>query len=139
MNTNRNAYAREWRARNRDKVNEQQRARYASNPIRFRHQTRDGQLASKYGITREQYDNLFEQQGGLCAICKQPETVKTGAGVIRRLAVDHDHDTGRVRGLLCYRCNTTLGQFELRAEAILAYLGEYIPWLPAVVRVMEYA
>lgn len=77
----------------------------------------------KYNITPEEYERLFEAQGGLCAICRQSETIKTGAGALRRLAVDHDHATDRVRGLLCYRCNSALGQYELRREAIEKYLA----------------
>jgi hypothetical protein len=53
------------------------------------------------GVTLQQYDDLLVEQGGGCAICKRPP--KT-----RRLDTDHDHKTGRVRGLLCHRCNRAL-------------------------------
>lgn len=53
-----------------------------------------------YGITVEDYDRMFDEQGGVCAIC--------GNGTKRRLAVDHNHETGVVRGLLCPRCNQHL-------------------------------
>lgn len=53
------------------------------------------------GVTDEQYERLLAAQGGHCALC--PNTPKT-----RRLAVDHEHRTGRVRGLLCHRCNRAL-------------------------------
>lgn len=56
-------------------------------------------LIYKYGITVEEYDLLFTFQGGCCYVCKKP--CPTG----RRLAVDHDHQTGQVRGLLCVNCN----------------------------------
>lgn len=55
-------------------------------------------LRLKYGITLEQYARMFLRQGGGCALCSVPP--KT-----RALHVDHDHTTGRVRGLLCFRCN----------------------------------
>lgn len=55
-------------------------------------------LKKKYGITRAQYDAMLVSQGGGCALCNAPP--KT-----RALHVDHDHATGRVRGLLCFRCN----------------------------------
>lgn len=59
---------------------------------------RDSYLRRKYGITEEQYEELKLAQGGKCAIClKKPRT--------RSLAVDHDHKTGSIRGLLCSRCN----------------------------------
>lgn len=51
-----------------------------------------------YGITEAQYKEMFDAQDGRCAICGRKP-------VRRRLAVDHDHNTGKVRGLLCYTCN----------------------------------
>ncbi len=62
-------------------------------------------LQDKYGITEEQYDILLQVQKFKCAICGQ-------LPVKKRLAVGHDHDTGRVRGLLCHNCNTGLGMFK---------------------------
>jgi len=56
----------------------------------------------KYGITPEQYDKLLKFQSGVCGVCKQPD--------VKNLAVDHDWVTGKVRGLLCYRCNSKMGQ-----------------------------
>lgn len=63
-------------------------------------------LQKRYGVTIEQYDEMLAQQNGLCAICNK--TCGTG----RNLAVDHDHATGEVRGLLCAECNTGLGKFK---------------------------
>jgi hypothetical protein len=60
---------------------------------------------STYGITDQQYREMLVEQNGKCAICKKPPTD-------RRLAVDHCHTTGKVRGLLCMKCNTGLGHFE---------------------------
>lgn len=65
----------------------------------------------EYGITLSQYDEMFKQQKGLCNICQLPERATWG-GIVKRLAVDHDHRTGRVRGLLCSRCNAILAKFE---------------------------
>lgn len=62
-------------------------------------------LQRDYGLTQEEYDSLFDQQLGFCAICHQ-------APGKRGLAVDHHHLTGKVRGLLCDRCNTGLGLFR---------------------------
>lgn len=73
--------------------------------------------ARRYGLTIDEYDALFEAQGGLCAICGEPDV--TG----RRVAVDHDHVTGRVRGLLCGRCNMFVGLIERGLlDAALSYL-----------------
>lgn len=64
-----------------------------------------------YGITVEDYDRMLEDQGGVCAICHKTETVRhNNGGCVRRLAIDHCHETGEVRGLLCARCNSMLGQ-----------------------------
>ena len=67
---------------------------------------RDRTLVRRYGITVEEYDALFDAQQGKCALCGGDSN---GRG---RLAVDHDHATGRVRGLLCFTCNTALGRLE---------------------------
>jgi len=61
----------------------------------------------KFGLTLGQYDILFESQGGRCAICQRRQSEFK-----IRLAVDHDHATGRVRGLLCADCNRVLGMME---------------------------
>lgn len=57
----------------------------------------------KFKIDPAEYDRLFQRQYGLCAICSHPET---------KLHMDHDHDTGMLRGLLCTTCNTGLGMFR---------------------------
>lgn len=67
-------------------------------------------LKSTYGISLVEYELMYEAQNGVCAICKKPES--SGKG----LAVDHDHETGKVRSLLCFMCNTSIGK-----------LGEDIP------------
>ena len=83
----------------------------------------------KFGITIEQYTEMFEAQEGLCAMCNQPETVNTKSkSTPMWLAVDHDHKTGKVRGLLCFRCNTMLEHFDKdisKIKAVLAYIKEH--------------
>lgn len=71
-------------------------------------------LKSKFGITLEQYDEMFENQNGVCAICGLVDA--TG----RRLAVDHNHETGKIRGLLCVGCNARLGTLEHKTWRPLA-------------------
>lgn len=61
-----------------------------------------------YGLTPEEYERLLLAQNGVCAICRQPEKYKL-YGKLKRLAVDHDHATNRVRGLLCHNCNIGIG------------------------------
>ena len=63
-------------------------------------------LKKRYGLSLEDYDRMFEEQGCGCMICG--EVNKSGY----RLAVDHDHQTGKVRGLLCQNCNRRVGDIE---------------------------
>jgi hypothetical protein len=69
------------------------------------------QMKQRYGITKDDYDKMLHEQNGVCAICKQPETVtdKRSNNMIKRLSIDHDHKTGKVRGLLCGKCNKAIG------------------------------
>lgn len=73
-----------------------------------------------YGITAEQYQAMLEAQQGLCAICGQPETSRGCKGKPKDLSVDHDHATGRIRGLLCGHCNSGLGHFRDRPDRLMA-------------------
>ena len=79
----------------------------------------------KYGISYEQYEVMFRDQGGVCRVCGKPDTHTTKSGIQRRLAVDHNHNTGEVRGLLCQRCNQALGLLRENPVAIKSLL-EYI-------------
>lgn len=80
------------------------------------HKVREYELRNRYGITPEDYDRMLEEQGGVCAICEG--ACPTG----RRLAVDHDHETGRVRGLLCVNCNQRLAWLEQYGAIAVEYL-----------------
>ena len=64
-------------------------------------------LRTRYGMTMQEYKHMLALQGGVCAICRQPEN----EGYKRNLSVDHDHETGQVRGLLCHQCNTGIAKF----------------------------
>jgi hypothetical protein len=73
-------------------------------------QKKDRYLQRLYGITLEQYNQMLESQNRVCAICGQPETTVNKRGnCIQDLSVDHNHETGKVRGLLCRKCNRILG------------------------------
>lgn len=75
---------------------------YGRNPVR----ARDWRLRKNFGIGIADYDMLFAAQFGVCAICKRPSQDR------QNLLVDHCHVTGKVRGLLCFKCNTGLGCFN---------------------------
>lgn len=122
----RDAYCKPCR-RIRDRQRSEQRSvehqkRLAVDPFYLRRQ----KLKRMYGISHEDYMAMHEAQRGLCAICEKPEK-RVLYGAISLLAVDHDHATGKVRSLLCHRCNTALGPVEnreFRAKA-LAYLERH--------------
>jgi hypothetical protein len=93
-------------------------------------QNRERNLKSLYGITVEQYDEMEAAQAGLCAICRQPEVVVDyRSGDLQRLAVDHCHDTGDIRALLCAKCNKGLGCFGHDIEQMrlaITYLEKHM-------------
>lgn len=70
-----------------------------------------------YGLTIDSYNDLLESQGGGCAICGAKESTR-GNGKTSRLVVDHNHDTGEVRGLLCHLCNTGIGCLQDDEELV---------------------
>jgi hypothetical protein len=78
-----------------------------------------------YGITEDEYASMMERQGNACAICRSSEWPGKG----NRPHVDHDHATGKIRQLLCTRCNTGLGQFDddpSRLRAAAEYLERHM-------------
>lgn len=93
------------------------------NPEILRQRSIAAHLKSKFGLTIDQWNKMFEAQGGLCKIChvKQEE-------LKRRFNVDHCHKTGKIRALLCINCNTLLGS-AMESEEILknaiVYLNEH--------------
>jgi hypothetical protein len=96
---------RRWVERNLDKIAAQKRGRWRTDPD-FRAKRFAATLRSRYGITPDDYYQMLERQHGCCKVCFKPFTAfKT------RLAIDHCHATGTVRGLLCKGCNTGIGFF----------------------------
>ena len=75
----------------------------------------------RYGITIKDYDKMYEDQNGKCAICKKEKTIKNN------FYVDHCHKTKKVRGLLCMRCNSGIGYFKDNTQLMkkaIEYLKE---------------
>jgi Autographiviridae endonuclease VII len=89
------------------------------NPEAHKKMCRKGSLKRLYNMTLEDYDRMFAEQGGLCKMCRLPETAR------KHLHVDHCHETNVVRGLLCTTCNTGIG--SLRHSVTL--LGRGIKYL----------
>ena len=119
----RKAYKAEWHKNNPDKVavyQERHVARRKKDPVKYRTYFRNRHLITKYGITQEWYDQTAEAQGGLCAICGHPD--RSAKAILH---VDHCHDTGKVRGLLCHHCNVGLGHFR-NDPALLSRAATYL-------------
>lgn len=85
-------------------------ARFAADPDGFRSVWRRSHWERAYGLSESEFYRLADEQVGLCAICRTAPA----------LCVDHDHATGRVRGLLCQMCNRALGHFRDRPDLLLA-------------------
>lgn len=118
---------RESRPEVRERRARQARERRAQNPERekqlnakYRDKKRDWRMRRDYGITRAEFEAAKEKQGGLCAICRRPQS-KRG----HDLHIDHDHSTGKFRALLCDPCNVGLGFFADDMERLAAAI-EYL-------------
>jgi aspartyl-tRNA synthetase len=84
-----------------------------ANRERYDRRLKNSQLKRCFGITLEQYEQMLLQQNNKCCICnKTPNTKLTHHKKPRRLAVDHCHKTGKIRGLLCFDCNSAIGKFQ---------------------------
>ena len=105
-----------YREKNKELIREKQRKFNKENPIK----RKNSMLKYQYGITLIDYNKMFEQQKGKCAICKRHQNNLT-----RTLCVDHDHKTNQVRALLCVTCNTDVSVVENRLEEMLNYLNKH--------------
>ncbi len=79
---------------------------------RHKEDYRNRNLKIMYGITSADYDRMFTEQNGACAVCGESETSKRKDSEIIKLSVDHDHSTKKVRGLVCKACNMALAPFD---------------------------
>jgi len=119
----------EWYVKNRDHVIDRVKRWQAENPdrvlatrqrrVRDPARERDQHLRRTFGISLEEYDGSLSSQDGRCAVCCEPPA--NGAS----LHVDHDHESGAIRGLLCFRCNGGLGQFFENHDRLLR-AAEYV-------------
>ncbi len=123
------AAARRYRIKNMERIREYKH-RPETLEARKKHQKSRDPVANRaihlrreFGITLHEYNALFELQGGVCAICKKPSTGQS-------LAVDHDHVTGEIRGLLCSKHNQALGAFN-DSRNVLSRAIEYLDFPPS--------
>jgi len=100
--------------------NRESKKYYENNPLAKKEQD----MKRTYGITLDDYDRMLKSQNNRCAICNGTETGRIAS---KYLAIDHCHTTGKVRGLLCFTCNTAIGHMKDDVELLekaIAYLGE---------------
>lgn len=115
------AHSRKWRAENRERHLAANRARYQREKAAFVIINRKKNLA-KYGLTVEQYEQMYREQNGVCAICAK---INLNG---RRLSVDHNHNTMKVRALLCSNCNIAIGNAKeniVFLRGMIAYLEKH--------------
>jgi len=114
-------YHTEWARRNKDKISASQKKYYATQQGKWKNL--DNHYRRSYGITAIDYAWMENKQDRKCAICLTPHTETRD----QRLVVDHCHDTGKVRGLLCHKCNAGHGQYNDDIE-IVCKSAEYIAY-----------
>lgn len=98
---------------------DQKRERDRLDPYEKKRRTRNSNLKRKFGITIDEYDEMLFEQGGECFICGEKQNGN------KELSVDHDHVTGKIRSLLCSRCNTFVGYVESNPN-LLSKVMDYI-------------
>lgn len=105
--------ARTWRQANLEKARQYDRDRQDRQRTgQAKEWARFYRWLTRHGLRPEDYHELFERQGGVCAICRNPAPER------QFLHIDHCHETGKVRGLLCPACNMGLGQFRDRTDLL---------------------
>ena len=110
------AYKKKWFEANKERHAEQQRARYRANPEKYRQYFRNHRIKKVYSLSEREYAEMVIRQGGKCGICgKEPSGEWHGD---RSLNIDHCHATGKLRGLLCNKCNRAIGILGDTVESI---------------------
>lgn len=105
---------------------ENQREARAKNHAKFRETERRSKLRVAYGISTEDYDRMLATQDSCCAICGSKNSgsrVYKFTGKTKRFSVDHCHTTGKVRGLLCTRCNRALGLVDGNVDTLMKMIS----------------
>lgn len=95
------------------------------NPEKQLKSQRRNNLRTKYGLSLRDYDEMLAKQGGVCAICGKDPKDNVVSTRVHRLSVDHNHETGKIRGLLCNQCNRGLG-FLQDSSHLLRVAANYL-------------
>jgi hypothetical protein len=108
----------EWNRKNPEKVREYAKRQRAKDPAKFKRKQNRAMLKYRHGLTPEDKMTMFEAQEGGCSICGDAMEVES-----KSCHVDHDHSTGKLRGLLCRECNRGLGAFRDNVESLEAAIN----------------
>jgi hypothetical protein len=117
-------YQKDYYLKNKEKMKEQSKQWIINNRDKHNKFLRKAMLKRLYRISLEKYNKIFTEQEGKCAICGTHQNE-----LKRKLAVDHNHKTGKVRGLLCYKCNSIIGYSKediIILKQTIEYLNKYI-------------
>jgi hypothetical protein len=109
-----------WHVKNAGSQKIKKKVHYESKKDYYKEIERNRQYKKMYGISIVDYDSMLKSQNGKCKVCGSD---KSGPKE-RAFSVDHCHTTGRVRGLLCTKCNVAVGFYEKHHEAVLKYLQD---------------
>ena len=107
-----------WQKENKERVNEKNRIWSENNYEKKYSNSKNSKLLKEYGITLEEYNKMSDAQNHCCKICEKQETKMLGK-TKWKLSVDHCHATGKIRGLLCAKCNVGLAKFEENEQHFL--------------------
>lgn len=125
-------YSADWRKNNPDKIKAHLKTRKLKehNSLDFKFKRRNSSLLRAYGITDLEFQEILKSQNGVCAICLNPPKNK-------KLHTDHCHITGRIRGILCHRCNWYLGAVDKDSELLVRlslYGKSKLPWTDKIIK-----
>ena len=119
-----NVYAHQYYLAHKKEKSDYYKRRWKSE--NYKQIARKSRLKRRYGLSVDDYNKMFQQQNGVCAICGEVETKHDRYGNIKNLQVDHNHSTGEIRGLLCFMCNAGIGMFDdniLNLRSAIKYLN----------------
>lgn len=125
-----NIYYKRWRELNKEDYNKKRKEWADKNREKRTRQARSSHLRVKFGISLDEYEEIFKKQNGLCAICNKKQ--KISKDILGRknynLYIDHCHKSGKIRGLLCNKCNQGIGylceDIEIIKKAIIYLLDD---------------
>jgi len=119
----------EYRIKNKAKLSEAGKQYKLKHREKIKVGLKKAALKRKFNISIEEFENMILSQNNLCAICDKPESrINHRSGAIQNLAIDHNHKNGKIRQLLCSKCNLIIGQINEDIEilqSMITYLKKY--------------